>query len=193
MVAELLLRYLSLSQGLRPRKRGLHSQVLGGRHTATTRHSLPGMWGLEPRSMHRGVCCHRSPPVCTLSHEHLRQQCAHQSKTGLWCTVVPAHCDEGPRSRRRVGPYSMGMFSLKALVSLKIFRSLKALRNLKAFVSLIRLSGHDGSGKYFTGLPHKGVWRVGGPCVVGGPWAPKGGTVGVSFAHIRPFKERVHD
>ena len=124
MVAELLLRYLSLSQGLRPRKRGLHSQVLGGRHTATTRHSLPGMWGLEPRSMHRGVCCHRSPNVCTLSHEHLRQQCAHQSKTGLWCTVAPAHSDEDPRSRRRVGPYSMGMFSLEDALILEAFLGL---------------------------------------------------------------------
>ena len=133
MAAELLLRYLFLSQGLKHRKRSLHSQVQGGRHTATTRHSLPGMWGLEPRSMHRGVCCHRSPNVCTLSHEHLRQQCAHQSRTGLWCSVASAHNDETPRSRRRVCPYSMGIFSLEDILILKAFRNLKDLVILEAF------------------------------------------------------------
>ena len=75
-----LLRYLFLSQGLRRRKRSLHSQVQGGRHTATTRHPLPGMWGLEPRSMHRDISGYQQLNFYHPVAQHTRRTRPHQAE-----------------------------------------------------------------------------------------------------------------
>ena len=81
MVAEPLLRYRFLSQGLSHRKRSLHSQVQGGRHTAATRHSLPGMWDSSPGPCTEKKLLPPKPERVYPSHERLRQQCASQSQT----------------------------------------------------------------------------------------------------------------